>query len=195
MTSVVTKSEPRTSRRRDNLGFKSDDDPVVTGAVLANRIGASTRTVGNLAAKGVAVRGPNGRGFYLWASIGNAFKELRSAAAGRASVSDVRKRVLNAQAQKLEHDLEVAQGKYWLKIEAMAVFSASFQRMRGHMVAVHDRIRTRLPHLTNHDIFEIEQEIIAAIVDSAEAEKAVLDREDKAERDSNDETKGIKNDD
>ena len=164
--SVVKKSE-----------FESEDDAVVTAAVLANRIAASTRTVGNLAAKGIAVRGPNGRGFYLWASIRNYFQELRSASAGRASVADVRKRVLAAQAQKIERENDVARGEFWPADETLNLMHAQHQRLRSLMLAVPARASQRLPHLTNHDVHEIEQEVIAALFEAVATEKILLDPE------------------
>jgi phage terminase Nu1 subunit (DNA packaging protein) len=162
---------------------------------LANRIGASTRTVGNLAARGVAVRGPNGRGFYLWASVRNAFKELRGAAAGRASVSDERRRVLTAQAIKLEFENNIANGKYTDTAATGRWFADILSRIRGHMLAIPDRTIRRLPHLTNHDRHEIDQEIRAALVDAYESEKALATPERAAEAlarrdDDNDKTNG-----
>ena len=157
--------------------FESEDDPVVTGAVLAHRIGASTRTVGNLAAKGIAVRGPNGRGFHLWASIRNYFQDLRTASAGRASVSDIRKRVLTAQAQKLEHENAVARDEFWPADETLNLMHAQHQRLRSLMLAVPARASQRLPHLSNHDVHEIEQEVIAALFEVVATEKILLDQE------------------
>jgi phage terminase Nu1 subunit (DNA packaging protein) len=177
--SVVKKSE-----------VESEDDPVVTAATLASRVGASTRTVGNLATRGIAVRGPGGRGFRLWASIRNYFQELRSASASRTTISDDRKLLLRAQTAKIEFENSIANGTHANTSVMLSRFAESLQRLRGSMLAIPDRIASHLGHLTRRDIAEIDAEIRAAIVDSVEAEKATLDREDKAERDGKDETNG-----
>jgi phage terminase Nu1 subunit (DNA packaging protein) len=140
-------------------------DEIVKAAELAKRWRVSARQIGALTEKGIIVR--DSRGIFASESTAKYLAHLRDGAAGRTTVSDDRRRLLRAQAGKVEHELEVARDKYWLKTEATAWFCDSLQRIRGYMLAVKDRIQQRLPHLTKTDIHEIDQEIIAAITDAA----------------------------
>jgi phage terminase Nu1 subunit (DNA packaging protein) len=45
------------------------------------------------------------------------------------------------------------------------------------MLAVPARASQRLPHLSNHDVHEIEQEVIAALFEVVATEKILLDQE------------------
>ena len=140
-------------------------DEIVKAAELAKRWKVSPRQIGALTEKGIIAR--DSRGILAWESTARYLEHLRKGAAGRTTVSDDRRQLLRAQAGKVEHELEVARDKYWLKTEATAWFCNSLQRIRGYMLAVKDRIQQRLPHLTKTDIHEIDQEIIAAITDAA----------------------------
>jgi phage terminase Nu1 subunit (DNA packaging protein) len=146
--------------------MKANNDPVLSATELGGRWGVTARHVSELARKGISVRAPSG-GYYERASTLRYIESLRKTAAGRTGISDERLRLVKEQADKVAFENAVAREKYWLRTEAKECFFACLQRLRGHMLAVKDRIQMRLGHLSKRDIHEIEQEIILAITEAA----------------------------
>jgi terminase small subunit / prophage DNA-packing protein len=154
--------------------MKTNNDPVLSASMLAGRWGVTSRTVTDLAKRGIAVAAPGG-GYYERESTRKYIESLRKTAAGRSGISDERLRLVKAQARILERKNEVAADKYFLKTEALREFTASLIRLRGYLMAVPDRVSQRLSHLTRRDVDEIKKEVAAALYDAAKEELIFTD--------------------
>jgi phage terminase Nu1 subunit (DNA packaging protein) len=170
------------------MSLKKSEDPVVSGAVLAERYGVSSRHINSLAERDLLARGPGGKQFYEYASTRRYVEHLRKSSSGRVGIQEERLRLVKMQANKIAFENSVAKGKHAPTAVMLRWFAESLGRLRGLMLAIPDRLASRLSHLTRHDIHEIDAEIRLAIQESVETEKAYLDSENKAERDGNDES-------
>ena len=154
--------------------MKTNNDPVLSASMLASRWGVTSRTVTDLARRGIAIAAPAG-GYYERESTRKYIESLRKTAAGRTGISDERLRLVKAQARKIERENEVAADKYFLKTEALHHFTSSLVRLRNYMMAVPDRVAQRLGHLTRKDVDEIKKEVCAALYDDAREELIFID--------------------
>lgn len=146
---------------------------LVTAAVLARWLGVTPKTVRELAKRGVVVKA--GRGLYvLEDSVRNVIADMRKTASARgdekslASIRDEKIRLTRAQAQHAE--LRNAQLRGEL-VEAAAVeaeWSSVLRTVRATMLAIPSRAAHRLPHLTPHDLAEIDRQIRDALVEIAD---------------------------
>jgi hypothetical protein len=117
-------------------------DEVVSGPVLAKRLGLTATSVSRLAANGVVVR--KGRGKYLaWASarayIGHVSKTTRT-----SPVQTARERVLRLQGDRLEQQMKVERKELVTFSEGVATAAALSHMFRGSLLAFRTRIGGRL---------------------------------------------------
>ena len=110
--------------------MKTNNDPVLSASMLAGRWGVTSRTVTDLAKRGIAIAAPGG-GYYERASTLKYIDSLRKTAAGRSGISDQRQKLLLAQTKKIERENAVAADMYFLKTEAKAHFTDSLIRLRS----------------------------------------------------------------
>ena len=173
---------------------KTDDpDPIVSGTVLGTRWGVTSRSVTELAKKGIAVRAEAG-GYHEHASTLRYMQHLRKAAAGRSGISDRRAQLIDEQTTKLKIENGIKRNSYWKAAEIIREWALTWRELCARMLAIPDRLASRLPHLTRHDLHEIDQEIRIVLQETYDAHDPVkgfsASDTPKAERDANDETKG-----
>jgi phage terminase Nu1 subunit (DNA packaging protein) len=143
----------------------------VTGPELADLLGVSGKTVRELAGRGIVVRARRGA-YELRASVRGYAEHLRSIATGKAGGEAVaagaaaaRKRLAEAQADKVEIANAHARGAL---VDAEAVqreWSEVLRMVRAGMLAVPSRCGARLPHLSAHDVGEIDVEVRAVLTE------------------------------
>jgi terminase small subunit / prophage DNA-packing protein len=148
------------------------EKPVTTTAGdLADFLGVSTKTIRELAGRGIVVRA--GRGAYeLRASVRGYAEHLRAIATGKAggeavaaSAAAARARLAEAQADKVEIGNARQRGGL---VDAEAVqreWSDVLRTVRAGMMAVPSRCGARLPHLSAHDVGEIDAEVRAVLTE------------------------------
>ena len=147
-------------------------DNVVTTAALANSLGVSDRTIRDLAKRGIVVR--SWPGFALAGSVRGYCEHLRKLATGRggepaiASATADRARLARAQAELVETKGKKLRGELVDAAEVEAEWSGVLRTVRAGMLAVPSRAAARLPHLTPHDIAEIDLEIREALIQIGE---------------------------
>jgi phage terminase Nu1 subunit (DNA packaging protein) len=155
--------------------IKSDE--VVSGPVLAKRLGLTATSVSRLAANGVVVR--KGRGKYLaWASarayIGHVSKTNR---ASPASVA--RAKLLDIQAQRQKFAMEREMGGWCREADVCADVREAFRIVRDGMMRVPARMAADSPHLTRADIMRLEDSTRAVLTElGAEGERIVREIQD-----------------
>jgi phage terminase Nu1 subunit (DNA packaging protein) len=144
----------------------------VNVATLSDLIGVTRRTVSDLARRGIVVR--SGRGYALAESLRRYCGHLRDLATGRGGESAIasgtaeRARLARAQAELVETKGKKLRGEL---VEASAVeaeWSGVLRTVRAGMLAVPTRCQQRLPHLTVHDVAEIDREVREALSDTGE---------------------------
>ncbi len=137
---------------------------LVSADVLGVWLDLSVPAISGLARRGVVVR--VGRGKYdLQASIHGYCQHLRGQAAGRGGEKAVvglateRARLAREQADGVAMKNKAMRGEL---VEASAVeaeWSDMLRTVRAGMLAVPSRCAQRLPHLTAHDVGEIDREV------------------------------------
>jgi phage terminase Nu1 subunit (DNA packaging protein) len=145
------------------------DDPVASGATLAVRYGVSTRQINLLAERDLLVRAPGGKGFLEHASTLKYMEHLRKTAAGRSGISDRRAKLIEEQTQKLRIENGIKRSAYWKATEVIREWALTFRELSAKMLAIPDRIASRLPHLTRHDLHEIDAEIRIVLQETYDA--------------------------
>jgi phage terminase Nu1 subunit (DNA packaging protein) len=145
-----------------------DNDPIVSGTVLGTRWGVTARHVTELAKKGIAIRADGG-GYRERASTLRYIESLRKTAAGRSGIADERKRVLSEQADKLALANGITRSEWFRATEVVRVWSETFREVSAKMLAITDRLASRLPHLTRHDLHEIDAEIRIVLTEASES--------------------------
>ena len=137
----------------------------VSATVLASLFGISTRAVTDLAKRGIVVRA--GTGYALEASVRGYCEHLRKLATGRGEASvattaaQERAKLARVQADKIELQNDAARGSLLDAAAVQAEWSDTLRQVRAGMLAVPSRSAARLPHLTAHDVSEIDQEVRA----------------------------------
>jgi phage terminase Nu1 subunit (DNA packaging protein) len=144
--------------------------PDVSGPVLARWFGVTDKTVRELAKTGIVVRSK--RGLYrLEESVRRYCEHVRRTAAqrgGEASLEAMRAervRLAKEQADALALKNAASRGKL---LDADAVereWSSVLRTVRAGMLAVPSRAGARLPHLTAHDIAEVDAEVHVALTE------------------------------
>jgi phage terminase Nu1 subunit (DNA packaging protein) len=142
----------------------------VRAVVLAEWLGVSEQTVRELAVREVVVR--RGRGLYaLKESVRNYCDTMRKSLTGRggeaqaATVASERARLAKAQADKVELANARARGALLDARAVEAEWSGVLRTVRAGMLAVPSRTAQRLPHLTPHDVAEIDAEVRAVLTE------------------------------
>jgi terminase small subunit / prophage DNA-packing protein len=148
---------------------RSEQD-LAGAAVLARWLGVTDKTVRELANAGIAVRAK--RGLYrLEESVRRYCEHIRRTAAQRggeaslAKMRDQRIRIAKEQADALALKNGAMRGEL---LDAKAVereWSETLRGVRAGMLAVPSRAGARLPHLTPHDIAEIDAEVRAVLTE------------------------------
>lgn len=143
----------------------------VTVAELADLLGLSTRTVKDLAARGVLPRTARGR-YDLKASVQNYTRSLRDSAAlrgGDDATTAARRREAEARAEKVELQNARTRREFVPAAEVERRWSEILRDVRARMLAVPARVRARLGHLTSTDGVAIEEEVRDALKGAADA--------------------------
>lgn len=144
----------------------------VTAAALADLFGVTTRTITDLAKRGIIVRA--GRGYALTASVHGYCDHLRKLATGRggdqaiASATAERARLAREQADHIALKNAVARRKLVADADVETEWSGILRTVRAGMLAVPSRCQQRLPGLTAHDVSEIDREVRAALTELGE---------------------------
>lgn len=143
----------------------------MTTAALADLLGLSTRTVRELAARGIVVRSGRRGEFCVAKSVLAYCEHLREVAAGRGGEDAVLE--LSAERAKLAHEQTIGHA---LKnaalrgelVEASAVerqWADTLRLVRAGMLAVPSRCQQRLAHLAAADVSIIDREIRDALAE------------------------------
>jgi phage terminase Nu1 subunit (DNA packaging protein) len=143
-------------------------DTAVTGRELARLLGVTPRTVTDLANRGIVVREGTNR-YVLAPSLTRYCAHLRDLATGRggeaavASATAQRARLAKAQADLAETKNAALRRELVPASEVEAEWSGILRTVRAGLLAVPSRAGQRLPHLTAHDIAELDAEVRAAL--------------------------------
>jgi phage terminase Nu1 subunit (DNA packaging protein) len=140
-------------------------DDTVTASVLARFLGVSTRRVRELADSGLVVRASQTGRYRLEESVRRVVEDMRRSIAGHGgaavAASAARERGRLAAAKAEAEELKIARLRGSL-LDAVAVereWTAILTGVRARMLAVPSRAAQRLPHLSAHDVGEIDREI------------------------------------
>ena len=157
-----------TAGRQGKAGRARMDD-TVTASVLARFLGVSTRRVRELADCGLVVRASQAGRYRLEESVRRVVEDMRRTIAKRGgaavAASAARERGRLAAAKAEGEELKIARLRGAL-LDAGAVereWTAILTGVRARLLAVPSRAAQRLPHLSLHDIGEIDHEIRAAL--------------------------------
>jgi len=138
---------------------------IASTASIAALLGVTTRTVTELAQKGVISRA--GRGLFPVAeSVRGYVAHLREQAAGRtasATLTDERTRLAREQADKVAMANAVARGEMLPARQVQSEWASILRDVRAGLLAVASRCGSNLPHLTQHDVASIDAEIRSAL--------------------------------
>lgn len=141
-----------------------------TAAEVGDWLGVSERTVTELTKRGVLAK-LGRRGYDLKATVRAYAEHMRRTLTGRggeaaaATAAAERARLTRAQAEQAELKNASLRGAL---LDAGAVereWSSILGGVRARMLAVPSRAQQRLPHLTAHDVGEIDREIREALVE------------------------------
>jgi terminase small subunit / prophage DNA-packing protein len=141
-----------------------------TAAVLADLLGVSPRSITDLAKRGIVVRADGG-GFDQRKSVRGYCDHLRKLATGRggdaaiATATVERARLAKAQADAVELKNAAVRATMLDAGEVEATWSGILRQVRAGMLAVPSRAAQRLPHLTPHDVAEIDHEVRAVLIE------------------------------
>lgn len=137
----------------------------VPTATLADMLGVSLRTVGELAQKGILTKASRGN-WPLRESVRAYCAHLREQAAGRSGSSTLtaeRIRAVKEQADKLAMANAVARGEMLPARQVQSEWASILRDVRAALLAVASRCGAALPHLTGHDVATIDGEIRTAL--------------------------------
>src|SRR5580704_15303061 len=147
----------------------------VTAATLARYFGVTPRAVGKLVERKVIepIMRVAGRPalFDLEDSTRRAMAHYRNLAQGRGGEVDVgraahqRARLAKAQAELVETKGRKLRGELVDAAEVESAWSGVLRTVRAGVLAVPSRCAQRLPHLTAHDVTEIDSEIRSALTE------------------------------
>ncbi len=150
-------------------------DPMAGAAspsTIARWFGVTEKSVRELAKAGILVRA--GRGQYrLEESARRYCEHIRRTASQRggeaslATLWDERIRIAKEQADALALKNAAARGEMLDAGDVEAEWSGVLRTVRARMLAVPSRAGARLPHLTAHDIAEIDAEVRAVLTELA----------------------------
>ena len=145
-------------------------DDTVTASALAELLGVTTRTITDLATRGIVVRA--GRGYALAASVKGYCDHIRKLAMGRGSDEQAmsnatieRGRLAREQADHIAIKNAVARRELVAAADVETEWSGILRFVRAGMLAVPSRCQQWLAHLTAHDVSEIDHEIREALTE------------------------------
>lgn len=144
----------------------------VAEADLARLWGVTARRVRELATDGVIERAAPGR-FYLEDSTRRYCEMLRKSAGGGRAAADPdlkaeRLREIRERADKLAAQNARLRGELVPARDVEREWASVLRAVRAAMLATPSRVQTRLPHLTAHDVSEIDHEIRAALQEASD---------------------------
>ncbi len=162
----ITRRKTARSHVSLQMAKKSDarDAKIVTAAALADLIGVSPRTVADLTKRGVMVKA-GAHGYVLRKSVRGYVDYLRKSLAGRggetgiATATAERARLAKEQADNLALRNAAMRGTLLDAAAAEREWSDILRMVRAGCLAVPSRAAQRLPHLSAHDLTEIDAEI------------------------------------
>jgi len=134
-------------------------------AEIADLLGVSLRTIGELTQKGILPKAARGR-YPVRDAVRAYAAHLREQAAGRTGSTTLtaeRIRVATAQAEKLELANAVARGEMVPSRQIHTEWAGILRDVRACLLAVSSRCGASLPHLTTHDVATIDTEIRVAL--------------------------------
>lgn len=127
---------------------------------LAHLFGCTHRTINILSERGTLSPLPNGK-FDTVLSIQRYLNFSRKG--GNSKLDDEKVRLTREQADKVEIQNQKERGELILVAEVQHTWASILKDVRQGMLAVPTRAQTRLPHLTQHDISELDLEIRSAL--------------------------------
>jgi phage terminase Nu1 subunit (DNA packaging protein) len=138
-------------------------DEVVSGPVLAKRLGLTATSVSRLAVNGVLVR--KSRGKYLaWASARAYISHVSKT--NRASPASVaRAKLLDIQAKRAEFAMAREMAVFVRAADVCADVTEVFRIARDHMMQIPRRIAQDSPHLLRSDITRLEDSVRAGLTE------------------------------
>lgn len=149
----------------------ADSRPVSGSAEeLAELLGISARAVREHATRGIIVKLSKGA-YDVPASVRAYCAHLREQAAGRtgsASLTAERIRATKAQADTAELKNAALRGELVRASEVQSTWAGILRDVRAALLAVSARCGATLPHLTPHDVAEIDQHIRDTLTEIAE---------------------------
>jgi phage terminase Nu1 subunit (DNA packaging protein) len=153
----------------DEFSALFDDEPAeiwpetISGDDLADLLGVSTRTVRELARKGVVERANGKLAVYAaYDSIKRYCAHMREQAAGRSdstTLTEERIRVAREQGDKLALQNAVTRREMLPAREVESAWAGILRDVRAAFLGLPSRIHQRLTHLTAHDVAEIGRQI------------------------------------
>lgn len=149
-------------------------DEITTAVDLARIWGITRQAVNALARQGVIAR--QGRGFPRDESTLRYCAHLRELATGRGGASAItsataeRARLIREQADAAAMKNEEARGRLLDAGTVEREWSGVLRTVRAGMLAVPSRVQQRLPHLTKHDVSEIDREVRVVLTEVANEE-------------------------
>lgn len=145
----------------------------VPTAVIAAAFDVSTRRIAQLADDGVVVRAGRGR-FDLIASTANYCRRLREVASGRGEnapdLTAERTRLAKEQADRIAIENEAKRGKTLDAEEAELRWADEIVKLRARLLAIPGQVALALPHLTKHELSEIDRVLRDAMTSIADQE-------------------------
>ena len=157
-------------RKKQLVNADHPGSPTVTAPTLARWLGIAGKYVYELAKAGVLVRA--GRGMYRTrGSVRGYCEHIRRTATQRGAegsleaIRDQRIRIAKEQADGLALKNAQMRGELRDAGAVRAEWSDMLRTVRAGMLAVPSRAGSRLPHLTPHDIAEIDAEVRAVLTE------------------------------
>ncbi len=144
-------------------------DNAVTSGELARLLGVTTRTVTDLARRGIVVR--EGSRYAVAESVKRYCAHLRDIATGRGGEAAVgsataqRARLAKAQADLAEAKIAVIRRELLPAAEVEAEWAGILRTVRAGLLALPSRVAARLGHLTSQDVAEIDAEVRAVLTE------------------------------
>ena len=134
----------------------------MTGAEIATMFGVATRTISELAARGVLER-DSVKHYLLGPTIKAYTLHLRNSASGRGAMSDgystQRERLVREQADREAAKNAQMRGELLPAAEVERAWATILRDVKASLLALPGRVQQRIGHLSAHDIAQIDGEI------------------------------------
>jgi hypothetical protein len=96
-------------------------------------------------------------------------KHEQQSGRGRTGIGDQRVRLVKEQADKVAHENATRRSEYWLAADVVREWADVFRELSAKLLAIPDRLASRLPHLSRFDLHEIDAEIRIVLKETFEA--------------------------